>query len=68
MSDQEMQFADPEWQPPRQRQHALDPEPVFAQPVNGPPRAHAYQSYQWKTLQDQEATADNDEYTNGYLA
>src|SRR5947209_886022 len=68
MSDQEMQFADPEWQPPRQRKHALDQEPVFPQPVNGPPRERAYQSYQRTPLQDEEATADNAEYTNGYRA
>src|SRR5437660_10980518 len=68
MSEHEMQFADPQWQPPRQRQHALDQEPVIPQPVNGPPRERAYQSYQRTPLQDEEATADNAEYTNGYRA
>ena len=68
MSDQEMQFADPEWQPPRQRQHAPGQEPVAPQPINDPPRERAYQSYQQTPLQDEEATADDADYAGGYRA
>ena len=66
MSDQEMQFADPEWQPPRQRQHALDQEPYAPQPVNGPSRERT--SFQQTPHQDEEAAADNAEYAGGYRA
>lgn len=36
MSDEEMQFADPEWQPPKQRGGSAEQEPYIPQPVNAP--------------------------------
>ncbi|GAC1567987.1 MAG: hypothetical protein NVS3B14_15740 [Ktedonobacteraceae bacterium] len=38
MSDQERQFADPEWQPPRQRRYTREQAPYIPVAANDPPR------------------------------
>lgn len=70
MSDQEMQFADPAWQPPQQRGNSMaaqQQEPL-PQPVN----MHVYEEPQW---QDASSPSQSDEpyarigsYTDGYRA
>jgi Putative adhesin len=63
MSNEEMQFADPEWQPPGQ--HSSDPEqePFNPQPINAPPGEQPG----WQSPPREESDGESDYYA-GYRA
>jgi hypothetical protein len=63
MSNEEMQFADPEWQPPGQ--HSSDPEqkPFNPQPINAPPGEQPG----WQSPPREESDRESDYYA-GYRA
>lgn len=65
MSDQEMQFADPEWQPPRQRRYTYKQAPYIPAAANDPPRQQT--GDQTAASKESEETADPD-YSRGYRA
>src|ERR1700731_1257580 len=66
MGDQEMQFADPAWQPPQQR--ATQQQEPLPQPVN----MGTYEQPQWQDAsspqQSEEPYAHIGSYTDGYRA
>lgn len=63
MSDEEMQFADPEWQPPGQRGTASEQEPFHPQPINAPPGEQPG----WQSPPREESDGESDSYA-GYRA
>ncbi|MGZ3622452.1 MAG: DUF4097 family beta strand repeat-containing protein [Ktedonobacteraceae bacterium] len=67
MSIEEMQFADPEWQPPGQLSSTLEQEQFNPQPVNIPREQHqrSFDSSNGKTVEKEEEEAD---YLTGYKA
>jgi hypothetical protein len=63
MSNEEMQFADPEWQSPGQRSSALEQEPFHPQPVNTPLEENSAR------LSSQQGESDDEsDYFAGYRA
>src|SRR5437588_9844109 len=70
MGDQEMQFADPAWQPPQQRGHnmATHQQEPLPQPVN----VGTYEQTQWQdassSQQSEEPYVHIGSYTDGYRA
>ena len=66
MSKEEMQFADPEWQPPGQLSSTLEQEQFHPQPVNIPREQHQTSfgsSYEKAAQKEEEA-----DYSTGYKA
>lgn len=65
MSKEEMQFADPEWQPPGQQSSTLEQELFHPQPVNIPREQHqtSFDSSYGKAAEKEEA-----DYFTGYKA
>ena len=66
MSKEEMQFADPEWQPPGQLSSTLEQEQLNPQPVNIPREQHqrSFDSSNGKTVEKEEEA----DYLTGYKA
>ncbi|HLQ10319.1 MAG TPA: DUF4097 family beta strand repeat-containing protein [Ktedonobacteraceae bacterium] len=65
MSDQEMQFADPEWQPTRQRRSTHEQPPYVPVDVNDPPRQ---QTDGPKDAYDAGKAGGDGDYSRGYQA
>ncbi len=63
MSTEEMQFADPDWQPPGQRNRAPGQEPFYPQPVDTPRDERPG----WQSPPQGESDAESDYYA-GYRA
>jgi predicted outer membrane repeat protein len=63
MSEEEMQFADPDWQPPGQRKSALEQEPFHPQPLDAPREERPG----WQNPPQGESDAASDSYA-GYRA
>lgn len=63
MSNEEMQFADPEWQPPTQHNKAPEQEPYNPQPVN----STRDEQTGWQKPPQEEADGESDYYA-GYRA
>ncbi len=63
MSNEEMQFADPEWQPPTQRSNAQEQKSYNPQPVNSP----RDEQTGWQKPPQEEAGGESDYYA-GYRA
>lgn len=70
MGDQEMQFADPAWQPPHQR--GINTGNQQQEPLPQPVNMHAYEQPQWQDTfspqQSEEPYANSGSYTSGYRA
>ena len=70
MGDQEMQFADPAWQPPHQR--GINMGTQQQEPLPQPVNKHAYEQPYWQDTsspqQSEEPYADMGSYTGGYRA
>ena len=66
MSKEEMQFADPEWQPPGQLSSTLEQEQLHPQPVNIPREQHqrSFDSSNGRTVEKEEEA----DYLTGYKA
>jgi len=66
MTKEEMQFADPEWQPPGQLNSTLEQEQLNPQPVNIPRKQHqgSFESSNGKTVEKEEEA----DYITGYKA
>jgi hypothetical protein len=60
MSEEEMQFADPDWQPPEQRKSAPEQEPFHPQPFDAPREERPG----WPSLPQGESNAAPDSIAN----
>ena len=62
MSDQQMQFADPEWQPPQQRRQSRE-ESAIPRPINNPSTEQA-----GRQAPPSQFSSRDDDYARGYQA